>query len=217
MSAGSPDLDMDPAAVQNIQAGLRSAVGELREFAMGTSAVAGGGMSQLALTGMEAGHPSVAAALEGFCERWDMSVASLFIVTSGLAERLGIGAGLVWEQDQYMKGTFKVLINAGIGNPHASDDEVEKKSLDAILSDHAFTRETPEQARQAREEFDRTWADTKKGLLNEGFSGGILEEVAGAQGIDRETLDRVRNPQSADQQGGDQDRDQSGVQGGGPR
>ncbi|MET9694479.1 hypothetical protein ABZY81_39750 [Streptomyces sp. NPDC006514] len=147
---------MDPVAVQNIQDGLRSAVGELREFAMGTSAVAGAGMSQLALTGMEAGHSSVAAALEGFCERWDMSVASLFAVTSGLAERLGIGAGSVWEQDQYLKGTFKVLVNAGIGNPHASNDEVEKKSLEAILSDQAFKQETPEQARQAREDFDRT-------------------------------------------------------------
>ncbi|MFD3808935.1 hypothetical protein ACFWSF_36840 [Streptomyces sp. NPDC058611] len=87
MSGGSTDLEMDPVAVQNIQDGLRSAVGELREFAMDTSAVAGGGMSQLALTGMEAGHPAVAAALEGFCERWDMSVSSLFVMTSGLAER----------------------------------------------------------------------------------------------------------------------------------
>ncbi|WP_314254532.1 hypothetical protein [Streptomyces sp. DSM 40907] len=86
-------------------------------------------------------------------------MASLFVVTSGLAERLGIGAGSVWEQDQYLKGTFKVLVNAGIGNPHASNDEVEKKSLEAVLSDHAFKRETPEQARQAREDFDRTWAD----------------------------------------------------------
>lgn len=41
MSGGSPDLDMDPVAVRNIQDGLRSAVGELREFAMGTSAAAG--------------------------------------------------------------------------------------------------------------------------------------------------------------------------------
>ncbi|MFD8576657.1 hypothetical protein ACFV1H_15195 [Streptomyces virginiae] len=215
MSGGSPDLDLDPVAVRNIQDGLRSAVGELREFAMGTSAAAGGGMSQLALTGMEAGHPSVAAALEGFCERWDMSVASLFVVTSGLAERLGIGAGSVWEQDQYLKGTFKVLVNAGIGNPHASNDEIEKKSLEAVLSNHAFRRETPEEARQAREDFDRTWADTKKGLLNEGFIGGVVEEVAEAQGMDRETLDRVRNPQGADQRGGGQGSDQSGDQRGG--
>ncbi|WP_053631469.1 MULTISPECIES: hypothetical protein [unclassified Streptomyces] len=213
MSGGSADLEMDPVAVRNIQDGLRSAVGELREFAMGTSAAAGGGMSQLAPTGMEAGHPAVAVALEGFCERWDMSVSSLFVMTSGLAERLGIGAGSVWEEDQYRRGTFKVLVNAGIGNPYASEDEVEKKSMDAILSDHAFKRETPEQARQAREDFDRTWADTKRAILNEGFGGGVLEDVAEAQGMDRETLDRLRNPQGADQQGGDQDSDQSGDQG----
>lgn len=138
-----------------------------------------------------------------------MGVASLFVVTSGLAERLGIGAGSVWEQDQYLKGTFKALVNAGIGNPYASNEEVEKKSLEAVLSDHAFKRETPEQAHQAREDFDRTWTDTKKGLLNEGFVGGVVEEIAEAQGMDRETLDRVRNPQGADQQGGSQ----SGVQG----
>ncbi|MER6200447.1 hypothetical protein ABT234_24160 [Streptomyces sp. NPDC001586] len=215
MSGGDADLDMDPVAVQNIQDGLRSAVGELREFAMGTSAVAGGGTGQLALTGMEAGHPAVAAALEGFCERWDMSVSSLFVITSGLAERLGIGAGSVWEADQYRRGTFKVLVNAGIGNPYASADEVEKKSLDAILSDHAFKRETPEQARQAREDFDRTWADTKRSVLNEGLGGGLLEDSAEAQGMDRETLDRVRNPQGADQQAGDQGSDQSADHGAG--
>ncbi|MFD9412434.1 hypothetical protein ACFWBN_36250 [Streptomyces sp. NPDC059989] len=208
MSGGDADLEMDPVAVQNIQDGLRSAVGELREFAMGTSAVAGGGMSQLALTGMEAGHPAVAAALEGFCERWDMSVSSLFVMTSGLAERLGIGAGSVWEEDQYRRGTFKVLVNAGIGNPFASEDEVEKKSMDAILSDHAFKQETPEQARQAREDFDRTWADTKRGVLNEGLFGGVLEDITEAQGMDREALDRVRNPQGGNQQAGDQDSDQ---------
>ncbi|MFB6615789.1 hypothetical protein ACFCV9_16460 [Streptomyces sp. NPDC056367] len=214
MSGGSTDLEMDPVAVRNIQDGLRSAVGELREFAMDTSATAGGGMSQLALTGLEAGHPSVAAALEGFCERWDMGVSSLFVVTSGLAERLGIAAGSVWEEDQYRKGTFKVLVNAGIGNPFASEDEVEKKSMGAILSDHAFKQETPEQARQAREDFDRTWAATKHGILNEGLGGAVLEDVAEAQGMDRETLDSIRNPQGADQQGGDQDTDQSGDQGG---
>ncbi|MBT2545251.1 hypothetical protein J7E99_32260 [Streptomyces sp. ISL-44] len=141
---GSKDLEMDPVAVRSIQDGLRAAVGELREFAMDTSAVAGAGMSQLALTGLEAGHPAVASALEGFCERWDLGVASLVIGTSGLAERLGIAAGSVWEEDQYRRGTFKVLVNAGIGNPYASEDEVEKKSMDAILSDHAFKRETLE-------------------------------------------------------------------------
>ncbi|MGW7456183.1 hypothetical protein [Streptomyces sp. NPDC054797] len=213
MSGGNADLEMDPVAVGNIQDGLRSAVGELREFAMDTSAVAGGGMGQLALTGMEAGHPAVAAALEGFCARWDLSVSSLFVMTSGLAERLGIAAGSVWEEDQYRRGTFKVLVNAGIGNPYASEDEVEKKSMDAILSDHALKRETPEQARQAREDFDRTWADTKRGILNEGLFGGVLEDVADAQGMDRETLDRIRNPQG-DDQGGDQDSEQSGNQGG---
>ncbi|KJY44264.1 hypothetical protein VR46_21500 [Streptomyces sp. NRRL S-444] len=196
---GSKDLEMDPVAVRSIQDGLRSAVGELREFAMDTSAVAGAGMSQLALTGLEAGHPAVASALEGFCERWDLAVASLVIGTSGLAERLGIAAGSVWEEDQYRRGSFKVLVNAGIGNPYASEDEVEKKSMDAILSDHAFKRETPEQARQAREDFDRTWVAAKHSVLNEGIGGGLLENVAEAQGMDRETLDHVRNPQGTGQ------------------
>ncbi|MFD7256220.1 hypothetical protein [Streptomyces sp. NPDC059874] len=211
---GSEDLEMDPVAVQNIQGGLRSAIGELREFATETSAVAGSGMGRLALTGLEAGHPAVASAVEGFCERWDMAVSSLVISTSGLAERLGIAAGSVWEEDQYRKGTFKVLVNAGIGNPFASEDEVEKKSLDAILSDHAFKQETPEQARQAREDFDRTWAATKQGVLNDGIGGAVLEDVAEAQGIDREALDRIRNPQGTEQPDSSQGSDQGVAQGG---
>ncbi|MFD7629605.1 hypothetical protein ACFV7Q_26865 [Streptomyces sp. NPDC059851] len=209
------DLEMDPVAVRSIQDGLRAAVGELREFATDTSAVAGSGMSRLALTGFEAGHPAVASALEGFCERWDLGVASLVISTSGLAERLGIAAGSVWEEDQYRNGTFKVLVNAGIGNPHASEDEVEKKSMDAILSDHAFKRETPEQARQAREDFDRTWADTKHRVLNEGIGGGLLENVAEAQGMDRETLDHMRNPQVPGQHGTAHSGEQHGDEGAG--
>ncbi|MBW5481788.1 hypothetical protein GPJ59_07790 [Streptomyces bambusae] len=200
--------------MQNIQDGLRSAIGELREFGTEASAVAGSGMSGLALTGMEAGHPAVASALEGFCERWDMGVASLVISTSALANRLGIAAGSLWEEDQYREGTFKVLLNAGIGNPYASEDEIEKKSMDAILSDHALKRETPEQARQAREDFDRTWAATKHSLLNEGYGGSLLENLAEVQGVDREELDRVRNPQGTEQQGGAQGSDHRGAQGG---
>ncbi|MEU3772355.1 hypothetical protein AB0F11_03885 [Streptomyces sp. NPDC032472] len=214
---GSKDLEMDPVAVQSIQDGLRSAVGKLREFATDTLAVAGSGMSRLALTGFEAGHPAVASGLEGFCERWDLGVASLVISTSGLAERLGIAAGSVWEEDQYRRGTFKVLVNAGVGNPYASEDDIEKKSMAAILSDHALKGETPEQARQAREDFDRTWAATKHSVLNEGIGGGLLENVAEAQGMDRDTLDQLRNPQGPAQQAradsGDQNDDQGEVSG----
>ncbi|MBW5480871.1 hypothetical protein [Streptomyces bambusae] len=208
-SDSSEDLVMDPVAVQNIQDGLRSAIGEFREFTMETSAAAGSGLHKLTLTGLEAGHPSVAAALEEFCDRWDAGVSSLVIRTSGLAHQLGIAAGSLWEEDQYRKGAFKVLANAGIGNPYASEDEVERKSLDAIFADHMFTRETPEQARQTREEFDRTWAATKQGLMNEGIGGDFLERAADATGMDRAALDQVRGGQAPgepapDRQGSDQ-------------
>ncbi|MBT2545250.1 hypothetical protein J7E99_32255 [Streptomyces sp. ISL-44] len=51
-------------------------------------------------------------------------------------------------------------------------------------------------------------------MLNEGIGGGLLENVAEAQGVDRETLDHMRNPQGAGQWGGVRSGDQHGDAGG---
>ncbi|MFJ6760303.1 hypothetical protein ACIQNK_35450 [Streptomyces sp. NPDC091273] len=130
--AGDGDLEVSPAAVKNFQDGLRKAIAELRESGDAAGASQGAGFSDLSMTGMEAGHMGLSADFEDFCERWEWGVRSLVQNASTLAGNLGIAAGTVWEEEQYLQGAFKVVANAAYGNPHASEDEIEKKSWDDI-------------------------------------------------------------------------------------
>ncbi|MFI1283053.1 hypothetical protein ACH4U5_20245, partial [Streptomyces sp. NPDC020858] len=75
--AGDADLEVSPAAVKNIQDGLRKAIAELRESGDAAGASMGAGFSDLSMTGMEAGHAGLAADFESFCERWEWGVRSL--------------------------------------------------------------------------------------------------------------------------------------------
>lgn len=187
------DLEMSPVAVRNLTDGLRAAVGELREFGAAGSASLGAGFGKLALTGMEAGHGSVATVFADLCTRWEWGVRGLVMDASKLAGDLNIAAGLVWEEDQYRGGTFKVAANALVGNPHTDEDTVEQQSWDSLVQ-NPLRQETPEQARQAREEFDAAWADAKHKVLNEGVGGRVVEQGAEFAGMSPEQLEGVRNP-----------------------
>ncbi|MFF8987667.1 hypothetical protein ACF08E_30385, partial [Streptomyces globisporus] len=74
---GAEDLNISPVSVQQITTGLREAVAELREIGTGTGAVLGKGLSDLAMTGMEAGHHGLSVDFEDFCERWEWGVRAL--------------------------------------------------------------------------------------------------------------------------------------------
>ncbi|MFD7556414.1 hypothetical protein ACFV9E_17985 [Streptomyces sp. NPDC059835] len=190
---GDKDLEMSPGAVKNLTDGLRAAVEELREFGAAGPASLGAGFGKLALTGMEAGHSSVAAVFSDLCTRWEWGVRGLVMDASKLAADLNIAAGMVWEEDQYRAGTFKVAANAFVGNPHADEDTVEQQSWDSLVQ-NPLRQETPEQARQAREEFDAAWADAKHKVLNEGVGGHVVERGAEFAGMSPEELEEVRNP-----------------------
>ncbi|MBT2479605.1 hypothetical protein [Streptomyces sp. ISL-94] len=191
------DLEMDPVAVKNITDGLRAAVGELREFGQAGPSSMGAGFSKLVLTGMEAGHDNVASVFADLCMRWEWGVRGLVMEASKLAGDLKIAAGLVWEEDQYRGGTFKVAANAFVGNPHADEDTVEQQSWDSIVR-NPVVRETPEQAQQATEDFDAAWADAKHKVLNEGFVGDLVERSTEFAGMTPEELERIRNPDGAE-------------------
>ncbi|MFB7467313.1 hypothetical protein ACFCZ1_28120 [Streptomyces sp. NPDC056224] len=181
---------MDPVAVKNLTNGLRAAVGELREFGAAGTAAIGGGFGKLAMTGMEAGHGQVAGVFEELCERWEWGVRGLVLSASALAADLNLSAGMVWEEDQYRGGTFKVALNSVVGNPHADEDETEQKSWDEIGA--PLRPETPEEAQKARDDFQQVWDQAKRDSLTKGFSGQIVEGAADYAGMDREALDRAR-------------------------
>ncbi|MCY0937424.1 hypothetical protein [Streptomyces sp. H34-S4] len=174
--AGSGDLEVSPAAVKNIQDGLRAAIGELRESGDAAGASMGAGFENLAMTGMEAGHAGLATDFEDFCERWEWGVRSLVQNASTLAQSLGIAAGTVWEEEQYLHGTFRVVANAAYGNPHASEDEIEKKPWGEIFSADVYKPDySAESFEKSQEQIRQTWSDTGDTVTSTGRIGSLKD------------------------------------------
>lgn len=175
--AGDGDLEVSPAAVKNIRDGLRAAIGELRDSGDAAGASMGAGFGNLSMTGMEAGHAGLATDFEDFCERWEWGVRSLVQNASALAGNLGIAAGTVWEEEQYVQGAFKVVVNAAaFGNPHASEDEIEQKSWGDMFSADTYRPDySAESFEKSGEDIKKTWSDTGDKLTSTGKIGSLKD------------------------------------------
>ncbi|MFC9293131.1 hypothetical protein ACFTWH_01440 [Streptomyces sp. NPDC057011] len=181
--AGNGDLEVSPTAVKNIQDGLRKAIAELRESGDAGGASMGSGFEDLSMTGMEAGHMGLSKDFEDFCERWEWGVRSLIQNASALAGNLGIAAGTVWEEDQYIQGAFKVAANAAYGNPHASEDEIEKKSWDDIFRADVYKPDySAESFQKGAQDIKQTWSDTGDKLKSSGKIGSLKDLLDQANG-----------------------------------
>ncbi|WP_327259025.1 MULTISPECIES: hypothetical protein [unclassified Streptomyces] len=191
MSGGAEDLHIDPASVQKITSGLRAAVDELEEIGSGTGAVLGKGLSDLSMTGMEAGHYGLSVEFEDFCERWEWGVRALVQDANAIAAKLGLSAGVLWEEDQYIEGTLKIVVNAGVGNPNASEDDIVKQGWgDVLTPDYLSPDYSPESFQRAGDEAGQTWKDTGRALVTDGTGGRQSELMNNLLGIDQETFDR---------------------------
>ncbi|MGW1980424.1 hypothetical protein, partial [Streptomyces sp. NPDC001889] len=183
MGGGAEDLGVSPESVRRITAGLRSAVAELGEIGTGTGSLMGKGLSDLSMTGMETGHHGLSTDFEDFCERWEWGVRALVQDANTIAAKLGLAAGLVWEEDRYVEGTMKVAVNAAVGNPHASEDEIVGQGWGEVLRpDHLDPDYSPESFERAADEAGRVWKDTGRALVTEGIGGqraSALNDLAG--------------------------------------
>ncbi|MER5731426.1 hypothetical protein ABT084_24355 [Streptomyces sp. NPDC002138] len=191
------DLALDPTAVHQVLSGLKATTAELGEIggleASSAGASFGAGFGALALTGMEAGHPAVASVFEDFCGRWEWGVRALVQGVGVLAQDLGLSAGALWEEDQYLQGAFKVGANSLYGNPHASEDEVEGKSWDEIVHGNPYKPDVgPEADRRAREETARTWDEAGRKVATEGIGGAAVDRAAELAGVDPAVIDRAQ-------------------------
>ncbi|MFE2475278.1 hypothetical protein [Streptomyces sp. NPDC059389] len=181
--AGDGDLEVSPAAVAAVQNGLRAAISELRESSDAAGASQGAGFSDLAMTGMEAGHAGLATDFEDFCERWEWGVRALIQDASTLAGNLGIAAGTVWEEDQYMQGAFKVVVNSAYGNPHASEDEIEKKAWGDLFRWDVYKPDySVASFQKSSEDIDKIWSDTKDTVTSSGKIGSLKDLLDQANG-----------------------------------
>ncbi|MEV4680839.1 hypothetical protein [Streptomyces kurssanovii] len=192
MGSGAEDLGVDRHSVQRITHGLRAAVSELREVGTGTGSVLGKGFSELAMTGMEVGHYDLSVDFEDYAERWEWGVRALVQDANAIAAKLGLAAGLIWEEDQYVQGTFKIVVNAGVGNPHASEDEIVSQNWgDVFTPDYLDPDYSPESFQRAGDEAAQTWKDTGRALLTEGNGGRRTSALNDLIGIDQEDFDRA--------------------------
>ncbi|MFJ8668035.1 hypothetical protein [Streptomyces sp. NPDC093600] len=132
MSGNDPDLAAPEGALELIAQGIDKAHGELKDLTVGQAAITGRGFSELALSGVQLGHQGLAEQFETFCSRWGWGVRDLMRRANQLTAGLGVSAGAFHEQERYVKDTFKIVVNAGNGNPHLSEDEVTRKSWDEI-------------------------------------------------------------------------------------
>ncbi|MFF3317235.1 hypothetical protein ACFYV5_17250 [Streptomyces sp. NPDC003035] len=131
---GEAGKDLATAGLNEVTNGLTLALGELKELGMDSMAAEGRGFGEIALSGLELGHEGLTGTFSSFCERWEWGVRSLISEGNMFAVATGLSAGKYHEAEQYLEGTFKIVANAAIGNPYASEDEVTKQGWGDIAT-----------------------------------------------------------------------------------
>ncbi|MER5205072.1 hypothetical protein [Streptomyces sp. NPDC002825] len=209
MSGDQPDLSSSKEALGQIALGITQTLAELKELGMVGMASMGRGFADTALSGMETGNERLATTLGTFCERWEWGVRALVQQGNAFAANVGLSAGILHEQDQYLQGSFKVLVNSGMGNPYATEDEVIAKDWGEVFSDNTFTQ--IRDADYSKESFDRATENSTeawKGTVRDLNSSKILlpNQLIDAAGM-REEMDAavedMVGPPPKSQQGGE--------------
>ncbi|WP_330297059.1 hypothetical protein [Streptomyces sp. NBC_00503] len=209
MSGDGADLDASKEALGQIAQGITQALAELKELGVVGTASMGRGFSRLALSGMETGHEGLTSTLGTFCQRWEWGVRSLVQQGNSFAHNVGLSAGVLYEQDQYIQGSFKVVANAGLGNPYASEAEVIDKDWGEVFSDNPFTQVrdadySQESHHRASENSKEAWKGAVRDLNSSDLS--LSNQLIDAAGLGDEmdgAVDHLVGPAPETQPGGD--------------
>ncbi|ARF61556.1 MULTISPECIES: hypothetical protein [Streptomyces] len=177
---GGKDLQADGLAL--VAKGLTEALAELKELGMVGEAGAGRGFSDIALSGLELGHQGLTDDFKSFCERWEWGVRSLVNEGNGFALKTGLSAGTYYETEQYVEGSFKVVANAAIGNPYASEDEVTQQGWGDIAKSGAYGG-----VDYSKESFDQALANSEQGWKDAGRDV-MTSRTVGPMGLNPENL-----------------------------
>ena len=164
--AGAPDLKTEGMAL--VAKGLTDALAELKELGMVGTAGAGRGFGDIALSGLDLGHEGLTETFGSFCERWEWGVRSLVNEGNGFAIKTGLAAGTLYETEDYISGTFKVVTNAVIGNPYATEDEVTQKGWGDIATSGIWGGDvdySQESWDQAGENIKQGWKDAGRDVM----------------------------------------------------
>lgn len=173
-SGGGSGEDLKAQGLELIAKGLTEALGELKELGMVGVAGAGRGFSDIGLSGLELGKDDVKDAFGSFCTRWEWGVRTLINEGNEFAQGVGLSAGTYYETEQYVEGTFKVVANAAIGNPYASEDEVTQESWGDIYNSGIYSGNTDFSAdswKQANENVEQGWKDAGRDVMTSSTMG----------------------------------------------
>jgi hypothetical protein len=127
---------VDRAALSETARGINETITALKGLGLDETAEVGRGFSGVSLSGLQAGHPDLAAAFGGFCDRWSWGVRSLVQDGNQFAARLGLSAGIYASTEQYLTGVAKNVTVAVAGDPHLSEGQAAQASWsqDAALA-----------------------------------------------------------------------------------
>ncbi|MFI8852025.1 hypothetical protein ACIGW3_17825 [Streptomyces sp. NPDC053499] len=178
-----------------IEKGLGGAIDELKQSgSSATSSLQGAGVEGLSMSGMEMGHGGLAGDFEDFCEKWEWGVRALVQNANALAQKLGLSAGMAYEEDRYRAGTMKVALNSVLctGNPHASEEEVAKQGYGDILTPDAPDW-SAESWQQAGRDIKQDWQDTGRELTSKGRGGMYMDMTQDVTGLSDEQIEAGRD------------------------
>ncbi|MFJ1569844.1 hypothetical protein ACIOG8_37480 [Streptomyces erythrochromogenes] len=193
MSGEQPELDVSKAALGQIAQGITETLCELKEIGMVGTAGMGRGFAKIALPEMATGHDGLSSAFSTFCERWEWGVRSLVRQGNAFAANVGLSAGVLHEQDQYVQDTFKVVTNAAWGNPYASEGDITRKGWGEVLADNPYTRiRDADRSKESYEHASHESREAWKSAIHDVNSSDILlsNQIIDAVGL-REEMDRT--------------------------
>ncbi|WP_369206049.1 hypothetical protein [Streptomyces sp. PU-14G] len=214
---GGDGVNWNKESLDLIEKGLSGAIKELKESGSGaTDSLQGAGFEGMSLTGMEMGHHGLSVDFEDFCEKWEWGVRALVQNANALAQKLGLSAGMAYEEDQYAAGALKVGLNSLTGNPHATEEEVVQQGWGDIVTPDApdYSGESWE---KAGHDIKQDWQDTGRELTTKGRGGMYMDLAQEATGVSDEQIaakqDEYFGP-SPEERAAAQQRQQGGTQGG---
>ncbi|WP_063755342.1 hypothetical protein [Streptomyces sp. NRRL S-337] len=137
---GGNGYQLEPEAFEQLTKGIRAATSELKELGFDVEAQLGRGFDRLSLDNMECGDDGLAAALDSFCDRWGWGVRTLMQDANEFSKKLGITAGIYYEQEQYASDALKQTVNAAMGDPNLTAEKLHKRSWDKVIDDNPISQ-----------------------------------------------------------------------------
>ncbi|MFI8348992.1 hypothetical protein [Streptomyces sp. NPDC085596] len=214
--SGEGGMDLQAQGLEEIAKGLTEALGELGELGMVGAAGAGRGFSGIALSGLELGHEALTGELKTFCERWEWGVRALVAEGNAFALKTNLSAGTYYETEKYLEGSVKVVANSAVGNPYASEEDVEKMGWGDIAKSGHSVDYSQESFEQAWENSKQGWKDAGRDAMTSHMIGTVPvtpENLHGGLGVSDEQYDQFLDDtfgpspearaKAAEQQGGE--------------